>query len=217
MKNYTFVELQSRYDLAQDALYKFISRHLDEINKDGNHAVKTQNKWFFDDIAVAHLDRLRNFAQVATDTQNNQQLHDMISNLQQQLIIAQNANIRHLETISELKGQLIAELNEKAVIKDKLASASFELLRLQSSSTEKVSEENQQLNNKLREEEQKTNELRCRIDEMKKDAEKLKKENENLKRKIPSKAPMAVNISGTGNWNRRRSTSRIVKLAAIQK
>lgn len=216
MKNYTFVDLQGRYDLAQDALYKFISRHLDEINKDGAHAVKTQNKWFFDDIAVARLDRLRNFAQLASDTQNNQQLHDMISNLQQQLIIAQNAIIGHLETISGLKGQLIEELNEKAVIKDKLASASFELLRLQSSemSTEKVSEENQKLNNSLLEEAQKTNELRCRIDELKNDAEKLKKENENLKRKILS-SKEAVNISW--NWSRRRATSRIVKLAVLQK
>lgn len=218
MKNYTFADLQNRYGLSPEALYKFIQRHLNEINKNGKHAVKNQNKWLFDEVALSKMDRLRNFAQIAPDNiQNQQELNDIISNLQQQLITAQNANIRHLEAISELKGQLIAELNEKAVIKDKLVSASFELLRLQSSemSTGKVSEENQKLNDRLLEETQKTNELRCRIDEMKNDAEKLKKENEDLKRKISSKEHKAVNISR--NWSRRRATSRIVKLAVLQK
>lgn len=134
MNTYTFTDLQNRYGMPKAGLYKFINRHIGEINRSGKHAAKTQNKWVFDEIAVSVLDRLRNLGQVTLDDpQTVQELNDTIANLQQQLIASQNANIRHQETISELKGQLISELKEKAEIKDKLASASFELLRIKAS------------------------------------------------------------------------------------
>lgn len=132
MHSYTLPDLQNRYGMRKSALHKFLARHLGEINHNGQHALKTQNRWVFDDFAVSVLDRLRNLGQVTLDdSQTVQELNDTIANLQQQLIASQNANIRHQETISELKGQLISELKEKAEIKDKLASASFELLRIQ--------------------------------------------------------------------------------------
>ena len=143
MHTYTLPDLQNRYGMRKSALHKFLVRHLGEINHNGQHALKTQNKWVFDDFAVSVLDRLRNLGQVTLDdsqSQTVQELNDTIANLQQQLIASQNANIRNQETILKLQGQLISELKEKSEIKDKLASASFELLRIQANNkdTEKI-------------------------------------------------------------------------------
>ena len=202
MNTYTFTDLQNRYGLPQAGLYKFINRHIGEINRNGKHAVKIQNKWFFDEIAVSILDRLRNFGQAALDDpQTIQELTDTISNLQQQLIAAQNANIRHQETISELKGQLIAELKEKAEIKDKLASASFELLRIKSAdkNTEKIQKENQQLQDSLTTEKKKSNQLDSQVKEMNLQIQNLKNEN-NLLKKGCKESNKAASPSG---WGRR--------------
>lgn len=105
MHSYTLPDLQNRYGMRKSALHKFLARHLGEINQHGQHALKTQNRWLFDDFAVSVLDRLRNFNQVIpADVATIETLNDTISNLQQQLIAAQNLNNRHQETISELKG-----------------------------------------------------------------------------------------------------------------
>lgn len=203
MNTYTFTDLQSRYGMPQAGLYKFINRHIGEINRNGKHAAKTQNKWVFDEIAVSILDRLRNFGQVALDDpQTVQELNDTIANLQQQLIASQNANIRHQETISELKGQLIAELKEKAEIKDNLASVTFELLRIQAADkdTEKLHTENQRLTNDLSVEKQKSAQLYEKITEMELQAKKLENENVDLKR-VFKKSNISTPSSG---WCRRR-------------
>lgn len=185
MKTYTFSDLQNRYGMQKSALHKFLTRHMSEINRNGQHAVKTQNKWLFDDIAISVIDRMRNYGQASfSDVQTIQALNDTISNLQQQLIAAQNVNNRHQETISELKGQLIAELKEKAEIKDKLASASFELLRIQANDkdTEKIQKENQRLKDTLTAERQKSTQLDNQIAEMNLQVQKLEDENSVLKR-----------------------------------
>lgn len=202
MNTYTFTDLQNRYELPQAGLYKFINRHIGEINRNGKHAVKIQNKWVFDEIAVSVLDRLRNFGQAALeDSQTIQGLNDTISNLQQQLIAAQNANIRHQETISELKGQLITELKEKAEIKDKLASTTFELLRIQSADkdTQQIQKEKQQLQDNLTAEKQKSNHLDSQVKEMNLQVQKLENENSLLK-KVFKESNKQTSPSG---WGRR--------------
>ena len=202
MKAYTFTDLQNRYGMPQAGLYKFINRHIGEINQNGKHAVKTKNKWVFDEIAVSILDRLRNFGQVSLDDpQTIQELNDTIANLQQQLIAAQNANIRHQETISELKGQLITELKEKAEIKDKLASTTFELLRIQSADkdTEKIQKEKQQLQDNLTAEKQKSNQLDNQVKEMNQQIQKLENEKSLLK-KVFKESNKQTSPSG---WGRR--------------
>ena len=215
MHSYTLPDLQNRYGMRKSALHKFLARHLGEINHNGQHALKTQNRWVFDDFAVSVLDRLRNLGQVTLDdSQTVQELNDTIANLQQQLIASQNANIRHQETISELKGQLISELKEKAEIKDKLASASFELLRIQASDkdTEKIQKENQRLQDNLTAEKKKSIQLDNQIAEMDLQLKNLENENSILK-KEPRKSNMDVLSSG---WNRRFSPH-YIKLVNVKK
>ena len=215
MHSYTLPDLQNRYGMRKSALHKFLARHLGEINHNGQHALKTQNRWVFDDFAVSVLDRLRNLGQVTLDdSQTVQELNDTIANLQQQLIASQNANIRHQETISELKGQLISELKEKAEIKDKLASASFELLRIQANDkdTEKIQKENQRLQDNLTAEKKKSTQLDNQIAEM--DLQLKNLDNEKKKKKKESKKSN-INVLSSG-WNRRFSPH-YIKLVNVKK
>lgn len=215
MYSYTLPDLQNRYGMRKSALHKFLARHLGEINHNGQHALKTQNRWVFDDFAVSVLDRLRNLGQVTLDdSQTVQELNDTIANLQQQLIASQNANIRHQETISELKGQLISELKEKAEIKDKLSSASFELLRIQASDkdTEKIQKENQRLQDNLTAEKQKSTQLDNQIAEMNLQVKNLENENSILKK---ASKKSNINILSSG-WNRRFSPH-YIKLCNVKK
>ena len=215
MHAYTLPDLQNRYGMRKSALHKFLARHLGEINHNGQHALKTQNKWVFDDFAVSVLDRLRNLGQVTLDdSQTVQELNDTIANLQQQLIASQNANIRHQETISELKGQLISELKEKAEIKDKLASASFELLRIQANDkdTEKIQKENQRLQDNLTAEKKKSTQLDNQIAEMDLQLKNLEDENSILKKESKKSN---INILSSG-WNRRFSPH-YTKLVNVKK
>lgn len=215
MHAYTLPDLQNRYGMRKSALHKFLVRHLGEINHNGQHARKTQNRWVFDDFAVSVLDRLRNLGQVTLDdSQTVQELNDTIANLQQQLIASQNANIRHQETISELKGQLISELKEKAEIKDKLASASFELLRIQSNDkdTEKIQKENQRLQDNLTAEKKKSTQLDNQIAEMDLQLKNLENENSILKKESKKSN---INVLSSG-WNRRFSPH-YIKLVNVKK
>ena len=215
MHSYTLPDLQNRYGMRKSALHKFLARHLGEINHNGQHALKTQNRWVFDDFAVSVLDRLRNLGQVTLDdSQTVQELNDTIANLQQQLIASQNANIRHQETISELKGQLISELKEKAEIKDKLASASFELLRIQANDkdTEKIQKENQRLQDNLTAEKKKSTQLDNQIAEMNLQLKNLENENSILKKESKKSN---INVLSSG-WNRRFSPH-YIKLVNVKK
>lgn len=215
MHAYTLPDLQNRYGMRKSALHKFLARHLGEINHNGQHALKTQNKWVFDDFAVSVLDRLRNFNQtIPADATTIETLNDTISNLQQQLIAAQNLNNRHQETISELKGQLIAELKEKAEIKDKLASASFELLRIQATDkdTEQIKKENQRLQDNLTAEKKKSTQLDNQIVEMDLQLKNLENENSILKKESKKSN---INALSSG-WNRRFSPH-YIKLVNVKK
>lgn len=215
MHAYTLPDLQNRYGMRKSALHKFLARHLGEINHNGQHALKTQNKWVFDDFAVSVLDRLRNFNQtIPADATTIETLNDTISNLQQQLIAAQNLNNRHQETISELKGQLIAELKEKAEIKDKLASASFELLRIQATDkdTEQIKKENQRLQDNLTAEKKKSTQLDNQIAEMDLQLKNLENENSILKKESKKSN---INALSSG-WNRRFSPH-YIKLVNVKK
>jgi DNA repair exonuclease SbcCD ATPase subunit len=208
MHSYTLPDLQNRYGMRKSALHKFLARHLGEINQHGQHALKTQNRWLFDDFAVSVLDRLRNFNQVIpADVATIETLNDTISNLQQQLIAAQNLNNRHQETISELKGQLIAELQEKAEIKDKLAAASFELLRIQANDkdTEKIQKENQRLQDNLTAEKKKSTQLDLQLKNLENENSILKKESQKSN----------INVLSSG-WNRRFSPH-YIKLVNVKK
>lgn len=184
MGTYTLPDLQVRYNMQKSAIHKFLARHLDEINKNGKHALKTQNKWIFDDAAIAMMDRLRGYGQIALeDDQTIASLQEIIENLRQELISAQKVALKSKEEMSELKDQLIAEMREKAKIKDQLATVSFELLQGKSNDKEEVNQLSQE-KKRLEDELKSTQTL---AEKLEKTVEKLEDENGNLERKLQKK------------------------------
>ena len=85
MNTYTIPDLQKRYKLKKSALHKFLSRHMININQNGQHAIKRKNKWYFDETAVSILDRLRNFGQVPFTDPTPPRLIEIILNMQSEI------------------------------------------------------------------------------------------------------------------------------------
>ena len=54
--------LMERYAIRQQSLNEYIKNHLDELNADGEHAVKIGKAWQFDAEAIRILDKLRDFS-----------------------------------------------------------------------------------------------------------------------------------------------------------
>ena len=213
MATYTFSDLQSRYGLQKSALHKFLTRHIDEINHNGQHALKTQNKWVFDDLAISIIDRMRNYGQASLgDAQTIQELNDTVTNLQQQLLLAQKMNIKQQQEISQLKDQLITGLKETAEVKDKLATASFELLRIQVSEKDNVElrDENKRLTDNLISEKKKSSQLQKQLINMGLQAKKTYDENLDLKECINKSNKNSQQTA----WSRRKRPIRI-KLVKI--
>ena len=215
MKTYTFADLKNRYNLPQAGLYKFINRHIIEINKNGTHAYKMQNKWFFDDFAISVLDRLRNYGQASfSDVQTIQNLNDTISKLQQELITAQKMIINQQIEITNLKDQLLFDVKEKGEIKDQLASASFELLQIKSKSDDldTLSKSNSWLQNELNQEAIKNAQLKEQFDKLLEQTECLIKQ-QTINKSEPIRQYQSAGWTG---WNRRGRANRI-KLRTPQK
>lgn len=185
MSTYTFLDLQTRYNMKKSAIHKFLVRHLAEINKTGRHALKTKNKWFFDDAAIAVMDRLRGYGQIAPeDTQTIAALQEIIENLRQELIASQKETLARNEEVSALKDQLIAEMRDKAKIKDQLATVSFELLQIQDKgSLKQLSQENKKLEDKLKS-------TQTLAEQLGKTVERLEDENDDLERKLRKRTEM---------------------------
>lgn len=208
MHSYTLPDLQNRYGMRKSALHKFLVRHLGEINRSGQHALKTQNRWLFDDFAVSVLDRLRNFNQVIpADVATIETLNDTISNLQQQLLTAQQNNLQQLKEISALKDQLISELKAKSEIKKQLAAAGFKILQIEQSAAEsaKLIQDNINLKNEL-------NSLKECCVQLTKKNEELTAERDDLKNKSP-----IPNVITPIRFVNRRSLPRRLKLVNVKK
>ena len=60
MRIYKISDLMTRYGFTtpQGAI-KFIQTNLSKINADGEHAIKRNNKWTFDEKAISIMDNLR--------------------------------------------------------------------------------------------------------------------------------------------------------------
>ena len=60
MRIYKISDLMTRYGFTtpQGAL-KFIQTNLSKINADGEHTIKRNNKWTFDEKAISIMDNLR--------------------------------------------------------------------------------------------------------------------------------------------------------------
>ena len=200
----------SRYGMKKSALSRFISRHLGEINKNGEHAVKTATGWSFDDAALQVLDRLRKFGVIdvtsAADTEYVNELKDMISELRKKIIKIQDEN-------SSLKSQLIDSVRDQVELNKQLAGASMQLLKLQQQGNSSVELENE------------NNLLKNRVSELEDKVSIMETENMNLHDKIdifekngskPNYEKMQLNIKYTTAWTR-RSTARKISIVRIKR
>lgn len=106
-------DLATRCGISKAACLRFVQRHLDEINSDGQHASQTGSKkeWQFDDAAVRIIDQLRGSGiSVINGADNNRvvelleeasTLKTVIAKLQQQLLDERAARVALLEEQKE--------------------------------------------------------------------------------------------------------------------
>lgn len=106
-------DLATRCGISKAACLRFVQRHLDEINSDGQHASQTGSKkeWQFDDAAVRIIDQLRGSGiSVINGADNNRvvelleeasTLKTVIAKLQQQLLDERAAHVALLEEQKE--------------------------------------------------------------------------------------------------------------------
>ena len=89
-------ELMKRYDFKSSrGVRAFITRHLGEINADGEkHAKQTIEGWQFDETAVRIIDKLRGISSVAIvereESEQIQELKSEVENLKNLLLMTQN-------------------------------------------------------------------------------------------------------------------------------
>lgn len=211
MADYTFADMLSRYGAKKSAFSRFLARHISEINKNGNHAIKTPAGWIFDNDAVLILDRLRNFGEVSpgsTDSEQVNSLKEIISGLQQKIIALQDEN-------GNLKTQLIDATKDQVELTKQLAAASIEVLKLQQSNTS--DNDNLEIENKA---------LKVQVDKLKRQVFTMETESKRVYteynelhdrikeiKKLNSQKTMETHAS---QWPRRRQGRRI-RLVSIKK
>ena len=119
---------------------KFISRNLDKINADGEHARQTPDGWQFDAEAVRIIDELRGFNAVAVieeqESERIQELQTEIDNLKTLLLAAQNELISSQKALQQKSDALIE--SEKKYL---LAENQTELEKHKRESDKKLSDE----------------------------------------------------------------------------
>ena len=57
----TFQEMCGRYDISKSTFSMWLKRNRESIDPNGTHIKKACNKVFFDDFAVAKIDKLRGY------------------------------------------------------------------------------------------------------------------------------------------------------------
>ena len=113
-------DLMSRYNIKNAvSIRRFVSRHLETINADGEeHAKQTPSGWQFDEVAVQIMDRLRGNSSVTiVEMQESEQVRELKEeneNLRQLLLVAQSKLIKAQEELNEnQKKFLLAESQSK--------------------------------------------------------------------------------------------------------
>ena len=113
-------DLMSRYNIKNAvSIRRFVSRHLETINADGEeHAKQTPSGWQFDEVAVQIMDRLRGNSSVTIvemqESERIKELEEENENLRQLLLVAQSKLIKVQEELNEnQKKFLVAESQSK--------------------------------------------------------------------------------------------------------
>lgn len=113
-------DLMSRYNIKNAvSIRRFVSRHLQTINADGEeHAKQTLEGWQFDEVAVQIIDKLRGVSNVTIvemkESERIKELQEENENLRQLLLVAQSKLIKVQEELTDnQKKYLAAESQSK--------------------------------------------------------------------------------------------------------
>lgn len=114
---HSFESICERYGITKGALSQYIRPRIEEINKDGEHIIRSGQKIYFDDVAVQRLDKMRNFtsnielaSEIASQKQKidlldeNRKLRILLSKLQQdhtKALADANATHKKLEEMQQ--------------------------------------------------------------------------------------------------------------------
>ena len=137
------VNLMKRYNISKQAACKYIRGHLDQINADGEHAIRRSGVWYFDDMAIERIDQLRGHGQVAgvmekVESDKVLALEQLVSNLQagllqsnRELIESQRAQLAAMKELGEVKALLAAAPKPAIDIEKKLEETEIALANMQ--------------------------------------------------------------------------------------
>ena len=114
---HSFESVCERYGITKGALSQYIKNRIEEVNQDGEHIIRSGQKIYFDDVAIARLDKIRNFtsnielaAEIASQKQKidlldeNRKLRILLSKLQQdhtKALADANATHKKLEEMQQ--------------------------------------------------------------------------------------------------------------------
>ena len=102
---HSFENICERYGITKGALSQYIKNRIEEVNKDGEHIIRSGQKIYFDDVAVERLDKMRNFV-------SNIELANEITAQQEKLkLYEENRKLRILiATLQKEKTQALADV-----------------------------------------------------------------------------------------------------------
>lgn len=102
---HSFENLCERYGITKGALSQYLKPRIDEINKDGEHIVRSGQKIYFDDMAIKRLDQMRNF------TSNVELAQEVAEQEAKIALLAENRKLRaKIEKLQEEKTQALADV-----------------------------------------------------------------------------------------------------------
>ena len=102
---HSFENLCERYGITKGELSQYLKPRIDEINKDGEHIVRSGQKIYFDDMAIKRLDQMRNF------TSNVELAQEVAEQEAKIALLAENRKLRaKIEKLQEEKTQALADV-----------------------------------------------------------------------------------------------------------
>ena len=114
---FTVNDLMERYAIKNSvSIRKFVVRHIDKINEDGEHAVQTTTGWQFDEEAVKRIDDLRGRNKIsvieASENETVQELKGEIETLKSLLIATQTDLIQTQKVLQAQQTKLLVDVDK---------------------------------------------------------------------------------------------------------
>ena len=102
---HSFESVCERYGITKGALSQYIKNRIEEVNKDGEHIIRSGQKIYFDDVAITKLDKMRNF------TSNVELAQEVAEQEAKIALLAENRKLRaKIEKLQEEKTQALADV-----------------------------------------------------------------------------------------------------------